>query len=581
MASDAGDPDDDESFSSEDSEHDAKQFNVPGEVGGIPKPTELLACVKCRLILAKKDWHAKKECPNCTDAFFIRADPSDEREKDDAEHRVKKGTTRKYDGHLAVCNPKSSWAARYLQLPGGALPGVYALQAEPDDSEHEESEDEDDLPASSTQTSTQKTDNAGVISIKKAAATPARPPRVESDEKDPFPLAWMFTELGGFDYEKFKMRRMRTGNLARELPEKLVKIDNPKDVSGPYGGMLRAVLAKERGIQKENLETWTKRKEYIDAKAKKEQLTESEKAELKNMRVTIPTDDTRKMGFRTEQEEQDYTFMAIANTEEPYAAATLLGWPKEVRDLIARRQLGDNVFVDALTEEMRRMEREDDEDQSPEEKKVKLKKVLLRVFDEMGVSPDPAKAPKRSAGGGGATTPAKRLRRTAGGPSGSQLARPASSAPASTAPASDSGVGAGGKAWSSSDFADTESMAPSTAASRSSRKPSSKFGAGDDAWSSSNFGDDPLVEEADDSNANPFDSALARRLGQDKAARPSAPMPPARPAAPAPAGAARPPSRDHPDDVAAMLAARDAGRRPKEKEAAAPAASGSGGSPPA
>ena len=69
---------------------------------------------------------------------------------------------------------------------------------------------------------------------------------------------------------------------------------------------------------------------------------------------------------------------------------------------------------------------------------------------------------------------------------------------------------------------------------------SPRFGAGDDAWSSSNFGDDPLVEEADDSNANPFDSALARRLGQDKAARPSAPMPPARPAAPAPAGAARP-----------------------------------------
>ena len=32
--------------------------------------------------------------------------------------------------------------------------------------------------------------------------------------------------------------------------------------------------------------------------------------------------------------------------------------------------------VDALTEEMRRMEREDDEDQSPEEKKVKLKKVF-------------------------------------------------------------------------------------------------------------------------------------------------------------------------------------------------------------
>ena len=40
------------------------------------------------------------------------------------------------------------------------------------------------------------------------------------------------SKFSRFDYEKFKMRRMRTGNLARELPEKLVKIDNPKDVSG-------------------------------------------------------------------------------------------------------------------------------------------------------------------------------------------------------------------------------------------------------------------------------------------------------------------------------------------------------------
>ena len=62
----------------------------------------------------------------------------------------------------------------------------------------------------------------------------------------------------------------------------------------------------------------------------------------------------------------------------------------------------------------------------------------------------------------------------------------------------------------------------------------------------------------------------------------AAAMPPARPAAPArglpaPAGEARHASRDHPDDVAAMLAARNAGRRPIR----ALPDSGSDGSPPA
>ena len=68
----------------------------------------------------------------------------------------------------------------------------------------------------------------------------------------------------------------------------------------------------------------------------------------------------------------------------------------------------------------------------------------------------------------------------------------------------------------------------------------------------------------------------------DGDARPSAAMPPARPAAPArglpaPAGAAQHASRDHPDDVAAMLAARNAGRQPIR----ALPDSGSNGSPPA
>jgi hypothetical protein len=97
--------------------------------------------------------------------------------------------------------------------------------------------------------------------------------------------------------------------------------------------------------------------------------------------------------------------------------------------------------------------------------------------------------------------------------------------------------------------------------------------------------------------------AAADLLVEDDDARPSAAMPPARPAAPArglpapagaaampparpaaparglpaPAGEARHASRDHPDDVAAMLAARNAGRRPIR----ALPDSGSDGSPPA
>jgi transcription elongation factor SPT4 len=273
----------DESESLED-EPNAKMFNVPGQL----KSTELLACRSCRIILAKKDWAMRKACPNCP-FFTIRSEGFDDIvDEATINERVADGTTKDYDGHLAVCNPRASWAARYLQLQGGALPGVYALNVvEPVAEEGaSESEDEPPSPLATAPKITKKTDNAGVVSIK-TVIPPARVTSVKSTDADPFPSAWMFTEKGEFDFAKFKMRRPSTGgHLQDVLPEKLHKAKQMRDVTGPYGNMLRAVYAKEIAQQKMQIEKWRPVKNRLEAKVNRgEQLTEAEERELDAMKV--------------------------------------------------------------------------------------------------------------------------------------------------------------------------------------------------------------------------------------------------------------------------------------------------------